>query len=88
MNALPKHRYRVSDPNNAGSARMVDATSPSDAAETYAEDDIEGQRAGIYTSSSWGYALHVLDSDGDAFEVRVVVEPQPLGAAVKIGRLR
>lgn len=83
-----KQRYRVHDPHDEKSARMIDATSPSDAAETFAEEDDEGQRAGLYTNSSWGHPLHVLDSNGDAFEVHVVVEPLPTAAAVKIGRVR
>lgn len=83
-----KQRYRVWDPLEEKLARMIDASSPQDAAETYAEEDISGQRDGLYNSTSWGHPLHVLDSDGDAFEVRVVVATAPMGATVKMGRLR
>jgi len=77
-------KYRVWDKINSEEehAGEVDADTPEEAAEQYAEDDVDGNIDGIYVN---GHALCVRDPEGTLHEIDVVVEYDPVYSARKIG---
>jgi len=72
MTSMPK--FKVWDPQNeslCSSTVEHEADDPREAAERYAEADVDGVRDGIY---SGGYILMTRDEDGIAMSVIVAVE--------------
>jgi hypothetical protein len=76
--------YRVWDKINSDEehAEEVEANSPEEAAERYAEDDVDGNIDGIYVN---GHVLRVRDPEGVLHEIAVTVEFDPVYYTRKVG---
>lgn len=78
MTKVTKYTYKVWDEVNASeeSAADVEANSPEDAAETYADVDVDGGIDGIYSGHK-GHPVSVRGPDGDLRRYTVSVDYTP-----------
>ena len=68
---MRKYSYKVweSSSRSVEAATEIQAISPSQAAEEYADDDVDGQADGAYFGDS--VRINVMDTEGKVFKFRV-----------------